>query len=288
MAIPNIDFREKLKVECPNVLKQAGLVQVDFGSAFLSSKAEGMIGQGQAIANDVIDTLNAAKSNITPEALAIIPEAIQFIIKDLIGQVTAYATGLFERYISPEFPLGLLSDIQEGLKYYTKMKLKTPDQILKELQQDMTKQTEDAQKEADKKQTEEKLKLVKEKIDGVLTKIEEVMDQIQPYTDMIAEYMVLGPDYIASSLESLYKDYLAKGISIVDTEVGKVQQIIDDYVDYAAMQLGFFAAEKANEIQKALIKKGLELAQTLIVKLQNIAMALINKAVMLLLGLLGG
>ena len=52
------------------------------------------------------------------------------------------------------------------------------------------------------------------------------------------------------------KDYLAKGISIVDTEVGKVQQIIDDYVDYAAMQLGFFAAEKANEIQKEKQKMG--------------------------------
>lgn len=287
MAIQNIDFREKLKVECPNVLKQAGLVQVDFGSAFLSSKAEGMIGQGQAIANDVIDTLNAAQ-NITPEALAVIPEAIQFIIKDLIGQVVAYATGLFEKYISPEFPIGLLADIQEGIVYYTKMKLKTPDQILKELQQDMTKQTENAQKEADKKQNEETLKLIKEKIDGVLTKIEEIMDQIQPYTDIIAEYMVLGPDHVAAALESLYKEYLAKGISIVDTEIGKVQQIIDEYVDYAAMQLGFFAAEKANEIQKAVIKKGLELAQIIIVQLQNMAMALINKAVMLLLSLLGG
>ena len=40
----DIEIRDKLKVECPDLIKQAGLTQLDFGKLFLNSEGEAILG----------------------------------------------------------------------------------------------------------------------------------------------------------------------------------------------------------------------------------------------------
>lgn len=287
--IDNIDIRNRLKVECPDILKQAGISQVDFGKLFLHTPTDELLfNQAQNIANNAIDIVNGAEDLLSMETVEAINNTIQFIISDLIKEIIAYCTTTFKTYISPEFAVKLATDIATKTLMYTKEYTKNPAQIIKELLSDVsTNLITEQQIEALKEQTSFITEL-NEKFANTQAKVKEIMDKIQPYSGEIAKYMKYGPDYVSKEIENIYNIYLHKGRSIVDNEIGKIVSLIDEFINKSAMSAGQFAADQLNKIQEKTLLKATKLADKAIAQVKIQAMAIINKTIMQLLALLGG
>lgn len=287
--IENIDIRSKLEVECPDFMKQCGISKIDFGGVFLSTPAlEGAFAQAQNIANDVIDSVNGLQQFISPDTIIAIQNLITFIITDLIETVIGYCMNLFQTYISPEFPIGLAKDLVTQTATVVKNNTKNPADLLKELNMSTDDLIDSANNEALQKLQGELMNKINETFGNVTSKIKKVMDEIQPYTSKIAYYVKYGPEYAAEQVELLYKKYLGMGISIVDEEIGKLMAIIDFYINFAAEKGGMFLATQANNLQIKVLKKTIDAVNAAKQKILIIANAMINKAIMNLMGLLGG
>lgn len=286
--IENINLRDKLKVECPNFMKQCGLSQVDFGTLFLNPYQEAFIAQGQNIANDAINTLNGLQNYLTPEALQSVVEVVQFIITDLIQQVINYCMSVFQSYVSPGFVLGLAQDMVTSSLRYTTENTKDPAKLLEELIKDNSSVVEDSEKEEKEKKKLELMAKINEKFAATQDWIKKAMDTIEPYSSEIAKYMTYGPDYACNEIEALYKKYLMMGISYVNTQLGELNMIIDDWVNSQAEAAGKFAAEKINKFQEKSLAKVKKLTDTKLQQVKIKALSLINKAIMNLMAMLGG
>ena len=228
--LDNINLRDKLKVECPEFMRQCGLSQIDFGTVFLNPDQEAFIAQAQNITNDVINSVNGLHQYLTPEALQSAVDVVQFIITDLIREITGFCLKVFNEYVSVDFVAGLAKDTITSSLYYTKEYTNDPAELLEQLIKDNTEALEsDAEDEKVKKRTE-LMNTINEKFTDTQVWIQERMDEIQPYTQEIAKYMTYGPDYAVAELEALYKKYLMMGVSYVNTQLGNVNSIINNCV----------------------------------------------------------
>lgn len=286
--IENINVRDKLKLNCPDFIKQAGISQIDFGSLFLSPQGEEFVSQAQGIVNDAIDTVNGVPNYISEDALIAIQNTITFIITDLIQTVVGYCTGVLQTYISPEFPIGLAKDLVSATATKTQQKIKNPADLLDEL----TKTAEDRGEAIDKERSEELKNFLNEKLSGTLgkttTEIKKIMDQIQPYSSEISKYLKFGPDYAMSQVEAIYKKYLLMGIAIVDEQLGNLNKEIDNYINIASNLASDNAALTINNLQEQKLKKVINETNKKKQQLTLKAVALINKTVMNLMAQLGG
>lgn len=288
LNLERVAIREKLVVGCPDILKQAGITQIDFGSVFLNAEGEAKLAQVENITNNVIDGLNGVHQYISQDAIDSVVNTIQFIIKDLVDTIIAYCKQKFETYVSPDFPISLGKDYVQQTARYTKEYTKTPAQIFAEVSKDPVKKQQDEIKEKERKDQTELIKKIKEISVKTNNKIQEIMDTIQPYTEEISKYLVYGPDYVMEEIITLYKRYLDKGIGYVDEQIALVETYINTKVDEWALTSGIFAAEQLNGLQKRIasniINKDKYLADAAKVK----AMSLVNKATMNLLSIIGG
>lgn len=286
--INTIDFRSKLEVECPEFMRQCGITKLDFGSIFLRPQDEAFIAQTQGITNDVINSINGVQQFISPAAVQAVQEMLIFIGTDLVNTIVNYCTNIFLKYTSPEFPIGLATDIGKGILRYTQEHTKSPDQILKEICQANDKKFEDIKKQAE----EAAQKTLVGKINGffekTMSKIKPIMDEIQGYSSIIAEYMVMGPDYVCSEVEALYKKYLNIGMGIVDENIRQIETIIQEYADWAALEGGMWAASLINKAVEKQSKKIVLTADKGKAMIKVKVLAQVNKAIMNLLAALGG
>lgn len=286
--INTIDFRSKLEVECPDFMKQCNISKIDFGSIFLRPEDEAFIAQTQGITNDVIKSINGFQQYISPEALQSVQQMLIFIATDLVNTLVKYCTDVFLKYTSPEFPIGLAKDVSLGVLRYTKAHTKSPDEILKEVCQEQNQKFDDIKKQAEEAAQKTVIGKINKKFNNTMSKIKSIMDEIQPYSSIISEYMVYGPDYVCSEVEALYKKYLDIGLGIVDENLRQIDVIIKEYVDWAAMEGGMWAANIINtKVEKEAKKVVLEVEKgKAMIKMK--VMALVNKTIMNLLAVLGG
>lgn len=286
--IDNINVRDKLKLNCPDFIKQAGISQIDFGSLFLSPQGEEFVSQAQGIANNAIDMVNGAASYISKDTLIAVQNTVTFIITDLIQTVVGYCTSVLQTYISPEFPIGLAKDLVAATAQKTQQKIKNPADLLDEL----TKTAEDRAEAMDQLKTEELKNFLNEKLSGALgkttTEIKKIMDQIQPYSSEIAKYLKFGPDYALAQVEAIYKKYLLMGIAIVDEQLGKLNKEIDGFIENASISASDHAALVINNLQENQLKKVINETNKKKQQLTLKAVALINKTIMNLMAQLGG
>lgn len=283
-----VEFRSKLEINCPDFLKQCNVTKIDFGSVFLNSEAEQFISQATNITNDVINMINGVQNYISPAALEAVQNLITYIISDAINTVIGYSTEVFLRYVSPEFPIGLATDITKATLAYTKEKTKTPDEILKEVCESQNKSYEDIKKKSDEAAQNSVVGKIAKISASVIEWIKKAMDEIQPYTEVIGRYMIYGPDYACDEVAALYEKYVGMGISYVDEQINKVEKMVHEYVDYAALTAGTWTAEKLNNGQRRtaikLVNATDKAKHAIILKAKGI----INKTVMNLLAILGG
>lgn len=288
LNVERVAIREKLTVECPDILKQAGITQVDFGSVFLSAEGEARLVQAENIANNVIDGLNGVHQFMTKEALDSVVSTINFIIDDLVDTLIAYCKQKFETYISPDFAISLGKDYIQQTARYTQEYIKTPAEIFEEVSKDPVKKQQDEIKEKERKDQSELISKIKEISLKTTNTIQEIMDTIQPYTEEISKYLVYGPDYVMNEIVTLYKRYLDKGIGYVDEQIALVEAYVNTKVDEWALTSGIFAAEEFNSMQRKTAAKVINKDKYLSDAARVKAMSLVNKATMNLLALIGG
>lgn len=288
LDINKIDIRSKLIVNCPDILKQAGLQQIDFGNLFLNANSESLLYQGTDIVNNTIDIVNNIDNIITPETIKAVKSSIEFIIKDLIDTTIGYCNKTAAHYLSPDFVTQIGLDVAKATARYTQMWIINPAEIIKEYNADLNKESQNNIDSSMKEKQKELVDKIKTKISETIEFIKPLMDEIQPYASEIQKCTIMGPDYVTTELERIYKKNLNKGISFIDEQLGKINTLIYEYVEYIGSVLGKKAAEIINNQQRKLIKKTLDLTNTTIIKLKIEAISLINKAILNLMALIGG
>ena len=267
-----LKIRDKLVAEMPDWLQRAGVMKVDFGSAFLTNpEHEQTFSQAEGVVQDAAGSIAGVSQFITPEALNLAIDALSFIVTDFVSTVTGYATNVFKKYASPDFAIQIATDITKKTLAYTTDNLENPADILKRYMTD----PKDLYDDQSKKENAEKLKLtlanVQETIADVTGFINKWGEEIRAYSEPIAKGLQYGPDYVLSEVESIYGHYLKQGIGWTDEQLGKIEQLINEYVDFAAQEAGVWAAGIANQIQEAAIREAMNLANRAIKRLSNIA-----------------
>lgn len=286
--VNEVEFRNKLIVECPEFLKECGINRIDFGSVFLRGSDEMLINNVENVTNDVIQTVNGVQQFISPATVDAIQKLLTYIVTTLITAITAYCKNVFLRYISPEFPASLATQLAQTTINVTKDNIKTPDVILTELCREKDADAEAIKKEADEAYQKTVIAKINNTFSNTLSKINSIMEEIRPYSDTIAMYMQYGPDYVCSELASIFTKYLNMGISLVDDNVRKLDVLVDGYVTKAGNSAGLWAAGLANKSMEKSVKKVMESTEKAKAAIEVKAKSLVNKAIMNLLALLGG
>lgn len=284
----DIEIRDKLKVECPDLIKQAGLTQLDFGKLFLNSEGEAILGTLEQTLNGIIDITKNIDNIISKEMVEAIANTLVYITEDILKQATDYVTSVFKTYISPEYVAQLAMTITRSTLMYTQKFIKTPAEIYKEIEVDYVNELE---KELNNKQSKKQSGLITKitvtfnKVIEVITKI---LKEISPYVEELRKLAIYGPDYLTQEIVGIYKKYLSMAISIADEAIGSIIKLIDAVVDYMAAVAGKYVAQKTNELQKRIFKKQFEAIKRQEMKVKVKAKSEINKAKLKLLSLLGG
>lgn len=288
MDIENLNIRDKLIVECPDFMHQCGLSQIDFGNLFLDQKQENFIALTENVSNDVINTLNSLNNYVSPEAVEAAHGLVNFIIEDLTKTLIDYVMRTFQSYVSPGYALGLTKDLVTGAIRYRIQYTKDPAKLLDELIKDNSEALNEEKENKASKDTAKIMSGINEKFAATQDWIIKALNAIQPYTSEISKYMVYGPDYACSQVEAIYKKYLLMGISFVNVQVGKLDSLINDGIDSGAKAIGKWEAELFNKTQEKKLKKAKTLKDEKLRKVKVKALALVNKANMNLLAILGG
>ena len=286
--VNEVEFRNKLVVECPEFLVECGINRIDFGKVFLRGSDEMLINNVENVTNDVIQTINGVQQFISPATIDAIQNLLTFVVTTLITTVTGYCKNVFLRYVSPEFPISLATQLAQTTMTVTKNNIKTPDAILEEVCREMDTDAETIKKEAEEAYQKTLIAKINAIFSKTLAKINSIMEEIRPYSDTIARYMQYGPDYVCSEVASIFTKYLNMGISIVDDNVRQIDVLVNGYVRQAGNSAGLWAAELANKSMKKSAKKLVEATEKAKVAIEIKAKALVNKALMNLLAILGG
>ena len=285
----DLKIRDKLVAEMPDWLQRAGVMKIDFGSTFLTNpEREQTFSLVEGAVQDVAGSIAGASKFITPEALNLSIDTLTFIVTDFVSTVTSYATSVFKKYASPDFAIQIATDITKKTLAYTTDNLENPADILKRYITDPKELYDDQSK----KENAEKLKLTLANVQGTIADVTGFInkwgEEIRAYSEPIAKGLQYGPDYVLSEVESIYGHYLKQGIGWTDEQLGKIEQLINEYVDFAAQEAGVWAAGTANQIQEAAIREAMNTANRAIGKIKIVALALVNKVIMQLMSIIGG
>ena len=286
--VNNINVRDKLILECPNVITKSGNMKIDFGAMFLSAQGEETVAQMQSIVADATGAVMGVIDMIDEETLILVKETVEFIIKDLITTVTSYCVDLFNTYISPEFAISLAKELVTKTLEYTTANIKNPADILKEVSKDAKTQLEDDTKRETKEKIRKITQNIQDYISDTMEQVKLIMDDIQPYTSEIAKYIQLGPEYFCGEVESIYKKFLNMGVSLADEQVAKVNEMINTELDFCAAWAGKTAANGINITQEWIIRGAKKRADAALSQVKIKALAVINKVLMQLLAIVGG
>lgn len=285
----DLKIRDKLVAEMPDWLQRAGVMQIDFGSAFLTSpEHEQAFSLVEGVVQDAAGSIAGASQFITPEARNLAIDTITFVVTEFVSTVTGYATSVFTKYASPDFIIQVATDITKKTLAYTTDNLENPADIMKRYMTDPKELLEDQSK----KDSEEKQKLtlasVQQTMADVTSFINKWGEEIRAYSEPIAKGLQYGPDYVLSEVESIYGHYLRQGIGWTDEQLAKIEQLLSEYVDSAAEEAGVWAAGIANQVQETAIRNAMNIANRAIKRTNNIALAMVNKVILQLMAVVGG
>lgn len=284
----DLQLREKLKVNCPDLIKQAGLTQLDFGKLFLNSEGEAILDSFQSNANGIIDISNNIDNIISLEMIQAIANTLAYIGEDILKQATDYATSVFKTYLSPEYALQLAMDATKAALRYTGQFTKSPAELYKEIEVDYATVAEQNTEEQQKKQQKNVISKITKVFNKIIEIVKKILKKISPYVEELRRLAIYGPDYLTQEMVAIYKKYLSMAISMADEAISSIITLVNTKIDYWALIVGYAAASKINEAQKRILKKQFEKVKTVETKVKVKVKAEINKATLKLLSLLGG
>lgn len=305
--IKKLNLSSRIPLIMPNLIRQSSLVKVDFNRQFLNpySKESSLINVNidggrvsELLKGNPIDSIiemgqsqiiNGMKVPLNPETTQMITDLCIWMAQDLLTTVFEYLTSRFQIYISPQYPIMLLGDAAKYALNVTQANIKSPDDILKELKENAKEAIENKSKEKEEKDKKSLithfggyLAIAKEEINKTLGKIPPEV------VDALGKYIYFGPEYFLMQVQKIYEDLLYKGICTADQYIILAENIGKSFVYNQANNIGLKAAEYLNEAQKFALDKGIKLTMTQQSKVMITAKAMINKAVMQVMGLLGG
>lgn len=284
-----LKIRDKLSVEMPDWMQKAGVMKIDFGSVFLTNPAqEQAFALVEGVTQDVAGAITSAAQFITPEALNLAIDTLTFIITDFISTATGYATSVFTKYASPDFAIQLATDITKKTLAYTTDNLENPADIMAKYMKDPQKLMEDSANVNKNGKLKTTLADVQNFMADATEWINKWGEEIRAYSEPIAKAMQYGPDYVLSEVESIYGHYLKMGTSWLDEQLGKIDILINEYVDFAAQEAGRWAADLLNQAQEWMIRESMNVANKALKRISIIALSMINKVVLQLMAVVGG
>lgn len=287
----NTNFKDKLQVSCPAFSKICGQNTIDFGNMFMSSStqnslnaASGLVSDGLAVTQTLIDTFS-------PETYNAVLEALQFVVTDAIEQSLNYLEKTMTTYVSPNYALSLTKQFGDVYARELKDQIKDPKDILKEIL--------DSDKYRAESLSPDEAEALKQVANDFKTKFaktvadankwfQDLMVTIEPYRSEIMKYMQYGPEFAIGELENLYKKYLNKGIDYVDSKVKWCDTEIKKQVNGLAIKS---ADKSAMLINDKILKKTEKLAKeanTKKVAIEIKAKAAIKKALLKIMATFGG
>lgn len=285
----SLKIRDKLVVEMPDWMQKAGVMKIDFGSVFLTNPAqEQAFALAEGMVQDAAGIITGASQFITPEALNLAIDTLTFIITNFISTATGYATSVFTKYASPDFTIQLATDITKKTLAYTTDNLENPADIMKKYMIDPQKLMEDSANVNKNGKLKTTLADVQNFMGDAVEWINKWGEEIRAYSEPIAKALQYGPDYVLSEVESIYGHYLKMGTSWLDEQIGKIDILINEYVDFAAQEAGRFAADLLNQAQEWMIRESMNIANKELKRISIIALSLINKVVLQLMAVVGG
>ena len=110
----DLKIRDKLVVEMPDWLQKAGVMKIDFGSAFLTNpKQEQAFSLVEGVVQDVVGSIAGVSQFLTPEALNLAIDTLTFIVTDFVSTVTEpeLITYLKERMLYENEPIDCGEDV---------------------------------------------------------------------------------------------------------------------------------------------------------------------------------
>jgi chemotaxis regulatin CheY-phosphate phosphatase CheZ len=223
------------------------------------------------------------------EIASLAQDTVLFILNDTVQTVLTYISKKTIKYMSPEFVSSLAADVATRTLKVTEENLKTPDEILKELQ-------ELAQKRAETQTDEDSKNKLDALITGIGAKLAEIKKKVNDWAaslpiDKIKEVMFWiqnGPEIFLSEITRFYFMGMKKLISIANEGILWIEQKINEYINVAANWTGKKIACLTNELQRQALDKGIKLTMTNQAKIIIAGKALINKSMMQVMGLIGG
>lgn len=312
--IKKLNLTSRLPLAMPNLIHQSSLIKVDFNQQFLNpfssesslinvnidggrlsellkgNPIDNVIEMGQNMMGGLQEQIiNGMKVPLNPETPQMIADLCVWMTQDLVTTVIEYLTSRFQTFISPQYPVMLLGDAAKYALNVTQANIKSPDDILKELKEDAKKAIENKSKEKEEK---DKKSLIT-KFGGYLAiakeEINKAVGKIPPEViGALGKYIYLGPEYFINQVQKIYEDLLYKGICTADQYIILAESIASDFVYDQANIVGLKTAEYLNEVQRFALDKAIKLTMTQQSKVMITAKAMINKAVMQVMGLIGG
>jgi hypothetical protein len=302
-----LDLSYRLPQVMPKLIQQCSLIKVNFNQQFLNpysnesslvninidgSRAAELL-KGNPIDNIIEigqdQIINGMKVPLNPETPQMIKDLCIWMAKDLVSTVGEYLTSRFKTYISPEYPIMLLGDATKYSLDVTQANIKSPDVILKELKENAKEAIENKSKEKEEKDKKSLITNFGGYLAIAKDEINNAIGQIPPEVMVaLGKYIYLGPDYFINQVQKIYEDLLYKGICTADQYILLAENIASNFVYEQANIAGLKAAEYLNEAQKQVLDKGIKLTMTQQSKVMITAKSLINKAIMQVMGLIGG
>lgn len=169
----------------------------------------------------------------------------------------------------------------------TKERMKTVPEIASELNKGSDKAAEDKQKKKQKDVENQKTEKIKKNLADAANAINDVKVKIDAVAAKIVGVVENGPEAIEKTVSDMKSQVLSETKNIIKTKLDPIYKNIDTWVDTqsneAAQRITDPANAKIIETAKKAFDKILELKQ----KVMNFAKALIGKAKLLLMALLG-
>ena len=312
--LKKLNLSSRLPQAMPNLIRQSSLIKVDFNQQFLNplssesslinvnidgaraaellkgNPIDNVLEMGQNMMGGLQEQIiNGMKVPLNPETPQMINDLCIWMAKDLVTTIIEYLTSKFQKYVSPQYPIMLLGDAAKYALDVTQANIKSPDDILKELKEDAKEALENKSKEKEEKDKKSLITNFGGYLAIAKDEINKAVGQIPPEViDALGKYIYLGPEYFIKQVQKIYEDLLYKGICTADQYIILAESIGKSFVYDQANIIGLQAAEFLNATQKQALDKGIKLTMTQQSALMITAKSLINKAIMQVMGLLGG
>lgn len=284
---PEINIAEIINITLPDFKNHCNAIKIDFGNEFISGGVA-IGGREVNILSNSLAIVNGVQTYLDPKTIQMASSLLIAVISDLITTTIGYTTDKITKYLSPDFVIELATQAAEKSLDIVKENTEPIDVILKKIETNSQEQIEETSEKEKEKSQKKMSEDTQKKIADIKEKLNKTMNDIEKYTEIVAKYMSISPEEAEFQAKKIVAKYKKMGLDYADKEIEDIEIIVRNWVDEQAEIIGYQLADIANDLQKRVLYVTLSKVAVTKTQLEINASALINKAVMQLMGLIGG